>query len=170
MIQRYFSGMSLFSALILSLLLICANNTVSSGTADIELRLIWRSNDKDASSSEVDTLHITITSASPRLKDSVVTDINWKTKIGNIKGIPVGIPITILIDARNQFHETLFRGIDSIKFTSPVTQLKMVLSKLPPAAPSDLEFKVQTNNTVELTWHDTYIPHIQQADFMNYLL
>jgi hypothetical protein len=55
----------------------------------------------------VDTLHITITSASPRLKDSVVTDINWKTKIGNIKGIPVGIPITVLIDARNQFHETL---------------------------------------------------------------
>jgi uncharacterized repeat protein (TIGR02543 family) len=155
MIRRYSFNVIFLSALFFyTAFITCANNEVSSGAADIELWLIWRSNDRDASNSEVATLHVAITSDSPLLKDSVVTTIYWQTKSGSIRDIPIGIPITVSIDACNQFNEVLFRGIDSIPLTSSVTQFSVVLFKQPPLAPSNLEFSVLSGTKLKLTWHD----------------
>jgi formylglycine-generating enzyme required for sulfatase activity len=131
----------------------CANNTSpSSGPADIELHLIWKSSGKEVASTGVSLLYITISSTSPQMKDSISTIINWEKKTGSIKNIPIGIPIRVSIDARNQSDETLFRGVDSIASTSSNTPLSIVLSKLPPPAPSIVELSAPAGGAVRLTW------------------
>jgi hypothetical protein len=156
MYQRYFQVITfLYIVLFSGLLFTCNNNNgVSSETARIDITLLWKSNDKVVSPDGVDTLHIVISSESPLLKDTIVTDISWNTKKGYIQGVPEGIPITVSIDALNQYHETMFHGIDSVSSTSSSTPLTVTLHKLPPLAPSDLKLDVLHDTAVMVTWHD----------------
>ncbi len=146
--------LSAITAVILSVFLYCSKDlSTSSDTTSIAPRIIWKTAGVQSIPSGIDSVRITISSAS--LDIDMVKTFAYEDNQGTITSVPAGISITIKIEGIDSTGAVAYYGfVEVAEVVAPTMEITIEAHQVTPFAPSNLVANELSFDKIRLIWAD----------------